>query len=354
VAYQDGGVWLLDRNGSSVVLSPPDFDYNGVTLTLPIMRINGNSSMAIAGDIKAIINVNSTDITSIYPGLRGSNPLPQNHSINITIKSDYYLAWADYFNELMDAIVVIDDKNKSVNITLITGAGRQSGLAESGYNTRSMDTTYNAPVTMFVLDLFTRNSGNDYTVTYRVKPEGNTAPDPDFQISIKRSKGQDNKDYCYVKTYFKQGSLEEVFDTYDWFQRKSDDEIYFNMLNRSLYLTYGNSGSSKSLTWGNNPSEFDDSSTNPKWEFVDPLYKDVNAGEQKSLYDIIEHYMKYIAAYDQANGNNLGGPQYFPGSNSEYKYDHSSTFKLEFVASQDIKYLYITEGTLNTKLSSGG
>jgi hypothetical protein len=353
VAYQDGGVWLLDRSGGSVVLSPPDFDYNGVTMTLPITRINGNSSLATAGGTKTIINVNSTDLLGIYPGAAGYNPLPQNHTINITIKSDYYLAWADYFHERTDALVAIDAKNKSVNISLITGTGKQSGLADNGYNTKSMDATYNAPVVTFVLDLYLRNSGNDYTVTYRVTPTGHTDPDPDFQISVTRVTGQGNKDYDYNKTYFKQGSQIEVFDTYDWFQRKSDDEIYMNLLNRSLNLTYRNSGSSQSITWGDNSSTFD-YSTNPKWEFVDPWYKDVNVGENKSIYDVIEHYMKYMAAYDQAHGSALGGPQYFPGSNSEYKYDHSSTFLLEYLASQDIKYMYITEGTLNTYLASSG
>jgi hypothetical protein len=105
VAYQDGGVWLMDTKGGSVMLSPPDFDYNGVTLTLPVMRINGNVSMATAGGINTIINVNSTDLLSIYPGAAGTNPLPQNHTTNITTKPDYYRAWADYFLERTDAML---------------------------------------------------------------------------------------------------------------------------------------------------------------------------------------------------------------------------------------------------------
>ena len=27
VAYQDGGVWMRDNTGGSIMISPPDFDY---------------------------------------------------------------------------------------------------------------------------------------------------------------------------------------------------------------------------------------------------------------------------------------------------------------------------------------
>ena len=37
--------------------------------------------------------------------------------INITIKSDYYAAWASYINERTLADAVVDAKNKTVNIS---------------------------------------------------------------------------------------------------------------------------------------------------------------------------------------------------------------------------------------------
>jgi hypothetical protein len=34
IGYQDGGVWARYPNGGSIMISPPDFDYNGVTYHL--------------------------------------------------------------------------------------------------------------------------------------------------------------------------------------------------------------------------------------------------------------------------------------------------------------------------------
>jgi hypothetical protein len=57
-----------------------------------------------------------------------------------------------------------------------------------------------------------------------------------------------------------------------------------------------------------------------------------------------------MAYYDQHHDDVYQGPFY--GVIGKQKYDGGqSTFQLSYVSSEDIKYLYITEGTLNTKLS---
>ncbi len=38
------------------MLSPPDFDYNGITLTLPVMRIDGNTSMSATDGTNVLID----------------------------------------------------------------------------------------------------------------------------------------------------------------------------------------------------------------------------------------------------------------------------------------------------------
>lgn len=117
IAYQDGGVWSSDGNGNSVMISPPDFDYNGITLTLPIMSIDGNTSMAATGNHEVTIHVNSTEPLVIFPNSSATgtinNPIPSNHSINITIKSDYYQAWANYINSRTRAEAIINPAKKN-------------------------------------------------------------------------------------------------------------------------------------------------------------------------------------------------------------------------------------------------
>ncbi len=351
VAYQDGGVWMRDGSGGSVMLSPPDFDYNGVTLTLPVMNINGNVTMA-ATSSKVRINADSTDPVLIYPGALGGNPIAGNRMINITIKSDYYQAWADYINERTRATAVCDSGSKTVFVSLNTGKGLQSGLANAGYTTVSMDTNYDAPVLTFDIDLFTRNRGNDYTATYGVKPPDGSSPDPDFQITITRTTGSGNKDTAYIKTYFRQGGQVEAFETYQEFHRKSDTNIDFDLLNNSIVLDYTSDSAPQSVTWGDDPSTFDSCAVPLEGGYNDSSGRDVAYGDQKTLFDIIQHYMSYMAKYDQAHGNQYGGPKY--GIEGHYKFDdQNSMFYLEYASSEDIKYLYVTEGTLNTALAGG-
>ncbi|MCZ7393395.1 MAG: hypothetical protein O8C56_08725 [Candidatus Methanoperedens sp.] len=48
VAYEGGGVWSKYPNGS-VMISRPEFNYNGVTLSLPVFEINGAASVGGKG-----------------------------------------------------------------------------------------------------------------------------------------------------------------------------------------------------------------------------------------------------------------------------------------------------------------
>lgn len=349
VAYQDGGVWRSDGRGGSVMLSPPDFDYNGVTLTLPVMRIDGSGSMGASGNTKVLLCVNSTDPEIVYPleGL-GGNPVPQGHAINITIKSDYYQAWADYINERTRATAEVDPVKKIVNISLRTGTPMQSGLASMGFTTKSMDVSSDAPISTFKLNLVLRNTGNDHTITYGVKsPDGNT-PDPDLRLTVSRTKGSGNKEFAYVEWKYKNGSLEEIFSTTIPFERKSDETMDLDLMDPNLHLEY-NGPSASTVTWGDLKDDPDSSAM--KVEYNDPSYSDVTIGQTKTMHDLSQHYMRLMAEYDQENGNMYNGPIYEVIGKSKYDGAHS-TFRLSYESSQDIKYLYITEGILKTSLAA--
>ncbi|VVB84596.1 Uncharacterised protein [uncultured archaeon] len=120
VSYEGGGVWSKYPEGS-VMLSPPEFSYNGVTITLPVLTISGNSS--ISGKGAASIRINkSTDPVTLYPDPSKPdyvNPISLDVSeTKITIKSEYYDAWADYFRSITLAYVEEDPVNKTVFVTL--------------------------------------------------------------------------------------------------------------------------------------------------------------------------------------------------------------------------------------------
>lgn len=120
VAYEGGGVWTKYPSGS-VMLSPPEFNFNGVTLTFPIVNVSGNFSAGGKGTASLKIekksSTNNTKI--IYPNVTYQNPLDQNITkISITIKSEYYDAWADYFRTTSLLKVNSFPSDKKVVVTL--------------------------------------------------------------------------------------------------------------------------------------------------------------------------------------------------------------------------------------------
>ncbi len=99
VAYEGGGVWSKYPEGS-VMLSPPEFDYNGVTITMPVVNISGNFSEGGKGMASLKIEKNGNP-SILYPTAANTNPISMNISeIAVTVKSEYYDAWADYFRSL--------------------------------------------------------------------------------------------------------------------------------------------------------------------------------------------------------------------------------------------------------------
>lgn len=96
VAYEGGGVWRTSEDSnSSVMISPPEFHYRDLTLTLPLFNI---TSYRNVGGEKDSFSVRSTDTKVIYPQGNDDNPLEPG-DLNITVKSDYYNAWAKFFEE---------------------------------------------------------------------------------------------------------------------------------------------------------------------------------------------------------------------------------------------------------------
>lgn len=119
VAYEGGGVWSKYPSGS-VMISSPEFHYNGITLTLPVVNISGTSSTGGRGT--ASLNMEKKGAPQIiYPTVTFQNPIPENATyINITIKSEYYDAWADYFKSIPLTSVYSDSSGKKVTVTLET------------------------------------------------------------------------------------------------------------------------------------------------------------------------------------------------------------------------------------------
>jgi hypothetical protein len=124
VAYQGGGVWRRTDNGSAM-LSPPEFNYRGTTLTLPVIRItNGDSA---AGETTAILE-RAASSRRVYPNRSASytsssrtysNPITSG-SVEVTVKSEFYKGWGAFFGSRTAGNVSVDHGNGTATVELRT------------------------------------------------------------------------------------------------------------------------------------------------------------------------------------------------------------------------------------------
>lgn len=116
LAYQGGGVWRSDRGNGSVMISPPEFHYRAATLTLPLITINGDGSL---GNRASVTHRKSTQY---FPNEAINedfmNPVAGSQ-INVTVQSEYYVAWGHFFEQRTDGQAHYDHANETVTTELI-------------------------------------------------------------------------------------------------------------------------------------------------------------------------------------------------------------------------------------------
>lgn len=115
VAYQGGGVWRRHAGtNESVMISPPQVEYQDGTLTLPMILVTGTENNLDRA------RVTRTDTRRVFPaGGVGTNPIPAGSSLKLFVTSAYYAGWADYFEHRIGANVTEFPANETVKVELI-------------------------------------------------------------------------------------------------------------------------------------------------------------------------------------------------------------------------------------------
>lgn len=114
VAYQGGGVWRRDGNGTTMV-SPPAMSFSGKTLTMHVVETEPKGSLH--SDVQ-LSRANASQ--QRYPdAAAGLDNKVEGALVMVTVQSEYYRAWGQFFEDETNTIVQYDDKNQKATILFV-------------------------------------------------------------------------------------------------------------------------------------------------------------------------------------------------------------------------------------------
>jgi hypothetical protein len=315
IAYEGGGVFSKYPSGASVMLSPPEFHFNGETLTLPVMTVNNAAS--IGGDGNAQISFKKVSTQVLFPNAgvpNRTNPVlaETNEKLYVNITSDYYDGWADYAKTIAYTSVSKNPGSKTISLELEVSPPMGTFPFANKIKIRNINTSDPNPFNDFSLNLFSTTEPTSETkVDYEVKNSSGYM----FTIEFHRT-GNGNKNVGFdVKYYGKDKNVDEA-----WSTTYTDPSypMYVDFLNNSVNLTYSKTGCA---TWS------------------PPTCTKTT---QESLNDIIQHYIHLMGSdmtitVDQQNHVDYGRSTY------TINYDvGSGTF---------ILYMHIAQNNVDVTLS---
>lgn len=115
IAYQGGGVFREGEGGGTMV-APPEFHFRNGTLTLPTVNITGDEAL---GNSATITQNGVERHFPVHGSTNKTNPL-DNHIVTVTVGSEYYRGWGEYFEDRTDGEVKYDHDNETVELTLVS------------------------------------------------------------------------------------------------------------------------------------------------------------------------------------------------------------------------------------------
>lgn len=114
VAYQGGGVWRSDGNGSTMV-SPPEVSFTGKTLTTHVIESERRGS--VHSDVQLS---RSSQSKQRYPNATADLENKVDDAlVQITIQSRYYEAWGRFFEDEANTIVQYDHADERAVILFV-------------------------------------------------------------------------------------------------------------------------------------------------------------------------------------------------------------------------------------------
>ncbi|TFH47168.1 MAG: hypothetical protein E4G94_00775 [ANME-2 cluster archaeon] len=247
IAYEGGGTFRKYPGDDNVIMiTPPEFHYNGETLTLPIIRINSNQSIGGSGVVNLYFQSNNTP-NVLFPNPDENpefiNPLLKGKQVYVVIKSDYYKAWAKYIEERTDASVVTNDAAKEVRVNLNARPSEHLQKLEMpidvfGFNVENESAMQN-------LSMVIANGTSNFRMTMTTSP---SKTEPYFTVITDKSGGIGPLGVRIDLHYYDQGKHESWY--WDVQSLKVGSDFNIDFLDNDNTIEYGSPSNMDSWTWG--------------------------------------------------------------------------------------------------------
>ncbi|WP_416839342.1 hypothetical protein [Haloferax sp. DFSO52] len=283
IAYEGGGVWRTQDNGTSMV-SPPEFHYRDKTLTLPVIQVvgDGGSARSPTADI-----LEEQQANRIYPkpskNYTGSNQTyinpVENGTVEVTIYSPHYRGWAQFFEERTEGNMTLDHTNESVSVELeaIGGVIGEFRMPNEGgsIEVRGMDADHN--VSDYELNLTTLSTDSkDFNNMHWSMYHDGLSEDLEFHIYSdgQCSGGTFNGKVDLSIYYSNQTGVYQGWQNSNIDPTESDSAVQVDCSNDPETMTVNFTHSSTNMTYG----DITPTGSDNKWYFG-PEIKDNSAND---------------------------------------------------------------------------
>lgn len=213
VAYQGGGVWR-SRGAGAAMVSPPEFNYQDATLTLPVIRVTGGAQSTGGAPTARVTANEAASNLSVFPGPGRSNPL-ENGTVTVAVESDYFRGWASFFRSRTSGNVsVLPDRNR-VELELVArGGGGQFTLSDTPRRLRGVAET--DPIESLSFTLRPKNPSGFRPMDWSMVLDN--GGDQQFRVHIPRGKPCEDESLPVTATY------EDGGTTHTWENDSAVDE----------------------------------------------------------------------------------------------------------------------------------
>ncbi|AFV23736.1 hypothetical protein Mpsy_1529 [Methanolobus psychrophilus R15] len=336
IGYEGGGVWSKYPTGKAVMISPPEFHYNGETLTLPIMKIDGNEVFSGRTDVAVTVSSNNMPVV-LYPenaiNTKKVNPLASD-KVLIYIKSEFYTAWAEYANSLTYASAQTDELNQTAIVELEVMPEMGKDQLKQVFKIGALNQSNPAPMYNFLFNLEAKSSQGLNPSNYQITASSGTKT-LTYTLAKKGGANQLQLGLIYKDTAIGGGT--ETWEGTDVFfvnGSKEDQASSVDLLSNSFDMKY--TANSPDFSWG------------PVSLISIPPDMDITKTQNstQSLYDVSQHYMKLLTM----DGSVMFNIQ-SPGKSDPVDYSESTLTLLYDGMPGSITYLHVSRNDLAITLS---